>query len=112
MLDQESNDQEGRKRTERNVMINVQRHLLPGLDFVDTFQDGQSMPDTVDAHFFQFFMLQRDECFANNSIFCETESAHRHSWICGYSYLEMSRSIAADPAMLRIPRIHPLSIPR
>lgn len=79
MLDQESNDQEGRKRTERNVMINIQRHLLPGLDFVDTFQDGQSMPDTVDAHFLQFFMLQRDEGFAHNSIFCDrvsTSSLH------------------------------------
>lgn len=62
-------------------MVNVQRHLLPGLDFVDTFQDGQSMPDTVDAHFLQFFMLQRDECFAHNSIFCETESACQHSLV-------------------------------
>lgn len=26
-------------RTERDIMINIQRHLLPGLDFVDTFQD-------------------------------------------------------------------------
>lgn len=54
-------------------MINVQGYLLPDLDFVDTFQNGQSMPDTVDAHFLQFFMLKRDECFAHNAIFCEAQ---------------------------------------
>lgn len=63
-------------------MIHIQRHLLPGLDFVDTLQDGQSMPNTVDAHLLQFFMLQCDECLAHDSIFCEQSQWVDMLYIC------------------------------
>lgn len=59
--------------TERDIVINIQRHLLPSLDFIDAFQDRQPMPDTVDTHFLQFVMLQRNKRFAHDPVFCQVQ---------------------------------------
>lgn len=50
-------------------MVDIKRHMLPDLDFVDTLQDRQSVTHTVDSHFLEFIVLERDKCFAYNPIF-------------------------------------------
>lgn len=63
-------DDEG--HTQRDIVIDIKRNILPGLDLVYSLQDCQAMSDTVDAHFLEFIVLKRDECLSYNTIFCGT----------------------------------------
>jgi len=50
-------------------MVRVQGNILLDFDLIYTFQNGQSMADTVDSHFLQLLVLQGNERFADNPIF-------------------------------------------
>lgn len=57
-------------RTEWNVVVDIQRDLLSRFDFIHALQDGQAVANTVDAHFLQLVVLQRDQRLADNTILC------------------------------------------
>lgn len=50
--------------------------MLPNLDFVDTFQDRQTVTHAVDSHLLEFIVLQGDQCFPYDSIFLTVSSQH------------------------------------
>jgi hypothetical protein len=51
-------------------MVCVKGDKLLDFDFIHALQNRQSMSHTVNAHFLQLFMLQSNQGFANNRIFC------------------------------------------
>jgi hypothetical protein len=55
--------------TKWNIMVRVQGNILLDFDLIYTFQNGQSMADTVNSHFFQLLVLQGNERFADNPVF-------------------------------------------
>ena len=93
-------------------MVNIQRNLLSNFDLIDAFQNRQPMPDTVDAHFLQFIMFERDKCFAHNSVLCKAAVRIATCHIDELTYLGRSHSIGGDRATLETQYIHLLSIPR
>ena len=58
------------KHTEWDVMIGIHRDVLTDFGLVDILEYCESMADTCNAHFFQFLMLQCDECLSYNFIHC------------------------------------------
>lgn len=50
-------------------MVDIEGHMLPDLDLVDTLQDRQSVTHTVDSHLLEFIVLQRDKRFTYDPIF-------------------------------------------
>lgn len=53
-------------------MVRIEGNPLLDFDFIHAFQDCQSMPHTVDAHFLQLIMLEGNQGFTDNRIFYAT----------------------------------------
>lgn len=51
-------------------MIRVQRNPLLDFDVVDPTQDGQSVAHADDPHLLQFIVLEGDQGFADDFVFC------------------------------------------
>lgn len=68
----------GKKKdhTKWDIVVHIERNLLSSLNLIDALQNGKAVPNTIDAHFFQFIVLQRDERLAHDTIFCKVALAN------------------------------------
>jgi hypothetical protein len=57
------------KHTERDIMVDIERHMLPNLDLVYAFQDRQPVTHAIDSHLLQLIVLQRDKSFTYDPVF-------------------------------------------
>jgi hypothetical protein len=58
-------------------MVRLDGNVLGLLDIIHRFEDCQSVPNTPDSHRFEIFMLQGDQCLADNFIFLSKASQQR-----------------------------------
>jgi hypothetical protein len=58
-------------------MVRLDGNVLGFLDVIYRFEDCQSVSNTADSHCFEVFMLQGDQCLADNFILLSKASQQR-----------------------------------
>lgn len=59
-----------RGRTRRCVVVMLNGDILLELDIVDSPHNSHAVSNTLDAHIYEFFMLQFDEYFPFDLVLC------------------------------------------